>query len=211
MQRRSARRLRGCGSAARILINARNLCIAHPVSFGGVTRGRTRASVAEHAERLTVQIATPCARIPCGCRRLWENGTKRSEIVHVREEPPQASSPDCCRRGDLGNTVVCRPMHRCRIHGPFGASPNARGICLTNESVLQSSTQHNVTPHFGEILDPDRRIAIVIGHEEACGIRDRAPGGRAGILAPSSRALRILATIGRRGLQPCLDMATASA
>jgi len=73
--------------------------------------------------------------------------------------------------------VVC-PMHRCPVHGPFGSSPNARGICLTGESVLQSSTQHHVMQHFDEILDPERRIAIVIGHEEACGIRDRALRGR---------------------------------
>ena len=82
-------RLRGCGSVTRTLINARNLCIAHPVNLGGVTRGRTQASVAGHAERLTVQITTPCARVACGCRWLSEDETKRSsEIVHVREEPP---------------------------------------------------------------------------------------------------------------------------
>jgi hypothetical protein len=93
--------------------------------------------------------------------------------------------------------VVCHLMHRCRVHSPLGSRRIAQGICLTGEAVQQSSTQRSVTKHFGAILDPDRRIAIVIEPEDACGIRHRALRGGGGILAPSSRALRTLATTGR--------------
>jgi len=39
-------RPRRYGSVARIMINARNLCIANAINLGGVTRGRMRTGVA---------------------------------------------------------------------------------------------------------------------------------------------------------------------
>jgi hypothetical protein len=61
--------------------------------------------------------------------------------------------------------------------------------------MLQSSIQHHVTKCIlAKPGNPDRTIAIVIGHEEAYGIRDSARLRRAGILTASSRAWRILAT-----------------
>ena len=59
---------------------------------------------------------------------------------------------------------------------PLGPNPSARGICLANESMLQSSIQHQVTKCIlAKPGNPDRTIAIAIGHEQAHGVRDSAP------------------------------------
>jgi hypothetical protein len=89
--------------------------------------------------------------------------------------------------------------------------PHPRAICLTGFSALQSSTQHDVVKSIlAKPLNPDRTIALVIGHEEASGVYDRVPRGRAKTLTPPSRALRMPET-GRRGFELRLDMLTASA
>jgi hypothetical protein len=70
-------------------------------------------------------------------------------------------------------------MYRCQLHAVC-----ARCLCTSDLfdgfSVLQPSTQHNMArSNLAKPLDVDRTIAIAVGHQEAYGVYDRVPVGRA--------------------------------
>jgi hypothetical protein len=66
-------------------------------------------------------------------------------------------------------------------------------------SVLPSSRERNVAKSIlAKPLDPDRMIAIIIGHEEAYDVYDQASLGRAKVLAPAARTLTSLEIGGTR-------------
>jgi len=78
--------------------------------------------------------------------------------------------------GVMAKTPWFAVLAALRRSHPLGSNPSARGICLANKSMLQSSIQHHVTRYIlAKPGNPNRTIAIVIGHEQAYGVRDSAP------------------------------------